>query len=170
LVLTARVHEWAWGDVGRRTVCGLGAAARLHIVSDLGALDLERRCRNCARLRAAFGVSSKVLGAEPIAPSPALAEVAAAVAATVVVSEREREIMMHATGWQSRWPLFRNHFCTSPGGDDWAPIQRLIEVGLMRVSRKPSDLSGGDTVFSVTAIGVAALKGRGKANRTEQAG
>lgn len=86
------------------------------------------------------------------------------------VSERELEIMMHATGWQSRTPLYRNHFCAGPSHDDWAPIQRLIEVGLMRVTREPSAISGGDTVFGVTAIGIAALKGRGKANRSEHSG
>lgn len=159
-----RVHEWAWGDVGRRTVCGNWARLeRLEVVADLGPVELARRCGNCERMRAAIGASSRpVIAAEPAAPSPALA---------VEVSARELDIMMHATGWESRWPLFRNHFCTSPGGDDWAPIQRLVEVGLMRVSREPSPLSGGDTVFCVTAIGIAALKGRNNAaKRSEHTG
>jgi hypothetical protein len=166
-----RVHEWAFGDVGRRTVCGNGRP--LEVVTDLGLVALERRCRNCARLRAAFGTSSKVCELGPEAPSAALTEVAAAAAEQVLaeLDERSFGIMMHATGWQSRWPLFRNYFCTGEGGDDWAPIQKLVELGLMRVGREPSPLSGGDTVFCVTAIGIAALKGRGKAaKRSEQTG
>lgn len=92
------------------------------------------------------------------------------IVACVEVSERELEIMMHATGWESRSPLYRNHFCASEGHDDWSTIQRLVEVGLMRVSSAPSAISGGDTVFCVTAIGIAALKGRGKAKPSEHAG
>lgn len=176
-MIARRVHEWAWGDVGRRAVCGAQRVERLEVVADLGRVDLERRCRNCNRLRAAFGTSSKVIAEEPAAPSPALAAAAAAAAEQILaqgaaeLDDRAFEIMMHATGWESRWPLFRNHFCTSEGGDDWAPIQRLVEVGLMKVSRAPSQLSGGDTVFCVTAIGIASLKGRRKAvKRSEHTG
>jgi hypothetical protein len=157
-----RVHEWAWGDRGRRTVCGNGhRIERIEVVDDLGRVALERRCRNCNGLRAAYGESSRaVLG------DPALTATGAAGA---VVSALERRIMSHATGWESKWPLYRNHFCTSEGGDDWAPIQRLVEIGLMRVSREPSPLSGGDTVFCVTAIGIATLKGgRAQSGETDK--
>lgn len=166
-----RTHEWAWGDVGRRTVCGMAGfgvrgrsqLARLQIVSDLGAIARERRCGNCERMRATIGASSRPVAAEPSAEAAELAAAAAVEGVASDVSARELEIMTHATGWDSRWPLFRNHFCASEGQDGWSEIQRLIEAGLMRVSRKPSELSGGDTVFCVTAIGIAALKGRGKA-------
>jgi len=155
-----RVHEWAWGDLGHRTVCGNGhRLERLEVVADLGTVELGRRCRNCDRLRAAFGASSRAVLGEPA--------LAATGAAGAVVTARERELMSHATGWESRWPLYRNHFCTGPGSDDWTTIQGLIERGLMRETRKPSALSGGDSVFGVTAIGIATLKGSGRAQSGE---
>lgn len=160
-----RTHEWAWGDVGSRTVCGLvgigvrGAAqlARMQVVHDLGPIEPANRCRNCERMRAAIGASSKpVISTEPT-PIPVVAAPAGE------LTERELHILMHATGWESRWPLYRNHFCAGPGDDAWSAIQGLIARGLMRVSREPSELSGGDTVFCATAIGIAALKGKSRA-------
>jgi hypothetical protein len=150
-------------------VCGIGAPGRAHrrvqdvarftIVADLGPVHPEDRCRNCASRRAAFGQSSApVLGAEGAPPSPELAEVAAAAAATVEVSASELELMIHTTGWRSKWPLYRNHFCAGEGHADWTTIEGLIARGLMRETRKPSSLSGGDSVFGVTAIGIATLK------------
>ncbi len=61
-----RKHEWAWGDVGRRTVCGQQATAFVAgkldgvTVHDLGVVDLADRCKNCERMRAASGASRKV--------------------------------------------------------------------------------------------------------------
>lgn len=166
-----RSHEWAWGAVGRRTVCGLGAGSgissnldRLAVVVDLGALPAGERCRNCERMRAAIGASR--VPPEP-APSPELAEAAAGAAARVELAAGDLEIMAHATAWGSRWPLHRNHFCAGPGHADWSAIAALVARGLMKVSREPSPLSGGDTVFSVTAIGIAALR---RANRRAHAG
>jgi hypothetical protein len=156
-----KAHEWAWGAVDHRTVCGLGGASRLSVVCDLGPIDPARRCRKCDRLRAAFGASSRLISDEPppvAADSPlavALEQVAEGLGA---LTEDEQHILEHTTGWLTKWPLYRNHFCTGEGSDDWATIARLIDRGLMRVSRKPSQLSGGDTVFCVTAIGLAALK------------
>jgi len=51
------------------------------------------------------------------------------------------------------------------GRDVDSIVRDLVEVGigLMRVSREPSELSGGDTVFCVTAIGIAALKQKSRA-------
>ena len=48
-------------------------------------------------------------------------------------------------------------------GGEWPPvvsrrvIQGLVARGLMRMSRRPSELSGGDTVFAVTEAGLSAL-------------
>jgi hypothetical protein len=160
-----RVHEWAWGDVGRRTVCGLvgfgvrGRAqlARMQVVHDLGPVEQANRCRNCERMRAAIGASSRpVTGAEPIFPTIVNEEALGAAAGEL--TERERHIIEHSTGWLSRWPLYRNHFCAGPSHDDWRTIQDLVARGLMKVSRMPSPLSGGDVVFCVTAVGIAALK------------
>ena len=151
-----RTHEWAWGDVGQRTVCGIVHVSleRALIVSNLGTVALRQRCRNCDRLRAAYGASSR-----PVASGPGvLGEPVAAAPLVGQLTERERDILEHTTGWRSKWPLYRNHFCASPGHDAWATIEGLIARGIMRKSREPSDLSGGDTVFSVTEAGVAALK------------
>jgi hypothetical protein len=57
---TPRIHEWAWGDIRKRTVCGQVVAAaggRVTVVNDLGAVDLAQRCKNCERMRAAIGTS-----------------------------------------------------------------------------------------------------------------
>jgi hypothetical protein len=56
--VSGRVHEWAWGDVGKRTVCGLTPAAVVKlVVHNLGAVKLDRRCKSCERMRAAAGAS-----------------------------------------------------------------------------------------------------------------
>jgi len=182
VVTRLRIHEWAWGDVGRRTVCGLVGlgvrgrtklAAYAQVVSDLGAVEDASRCRNCERMRATIGTSSRPVAPEPAAVSAELAEVAAYAAERAgELTSRERHIAEHATGWRSRWPQYRNYYCAGPGHDAWATIQGLIERGLMRVSREPSTASGGDTVFCVTAIGIAALKQKRRAaagEATEQA-
>lgn len=166
-----RIHEWAWGDVGHRTVCGLvgfgarGRAAllRMQVVHDLGPVERANRCGNCERMRAAIGASSKpVAHAEP-GPGPAPEASEATVTAAGELTASERHILEHSTGWLSRWPLYRNHFCAGPSHDGWSAIQGLIARELMRVSREPSPLSGGDTVFCVTAIGIAALKQKSRA-------
>lgn len=73
------------------------------------------------------------------------------------MTEAERHVLEHSTGWLSRQPLYRNHFCASEGHHDWATLQGLVERGLM-VARKPSALSGGDTVFIVTDAGIDELR------------
>lgn len=79
----------------------------------------------------------------------------------VTLTVNERDVMAHATAWDlgPRRRLYRNHYCASEGHHSWAELQALCERGLMRVLRKPSALSGGDTVFCVTDAGLAALKG-----------
>jgi hypothetical protein len=160
--MSRRVHEWAWGDVARKTVCGVVRRIDLaEIVTDLGKVDPQRRCLSCARLRAAYGTSSKLAaGGDSAAPGPAeqAGRAADTVAMGLTISESERALMAHTTGWESKWPLYRNHFCASPDGDDWKTIEGLIARGLMYRAREPSDLSGGDTVFAVTPLGVSALK------------
>lgn len=168
----ARFHEWAWGDVGRRTVCGqTSPAVHCNTVSDLGNVATDDRCGNCERMRATIGTSSKPVALEPPAPPSAVLEQVAADAAQLAgeLTAAERHIIEHSTGWHSRWPLYRNHFCAGPSHDAWSTIAGLIERGLMRVSRKPSQLSGGDTVFCVTAIGIAALKQRAPAGAAAKA-
>jgi len=67
----------------------------------------------------------------------------------------EARVMVHATAWPKR---YRNHFCASEGHDDWATLQALCARGLMRVNGADRQLSGGDTVFSVTEDGMRALE------------
>jgi len=74
------------------------------------------------------------------------------------MTEAERHVLEHSTGWLSRQPLYRNHFCASEGHHDWAALQSLCERGLMAIGRKPGPLSGGDTVFIVTDAGIAELR------------
>lgn len=185
-----RVHEWAWGDVGRRTCCGFeplepGARLvsrgrgsllrRIRAVDDLGVIAPAERCRNCERMRAAIGASSRPVLSLDRLPVPTVEGEPGA----VEVAEAERDVMEHATGWRSKWPLYRNHFCAGEGHDSWTTLQALIGRGLVRVSRRPSELSGGDTVFSVTASGIAALdpmrmgsraRGARRAGQRSQAG
>jgi hypothetical protein len=126
-------------------------------VSNLGNVETGDRCGNCERMREAIGTSGRAV-AESAPIFPAIVGEAELAARAGELTARERDVLEHSTGWQSRWPLHRNHYCAGPSHDDWATIQGLIGRELMRVSREPSDLSGGDTVFCVTAIGIAALK------------
>lgn len=55
-----RVHEWAAGDGGIRTVCGLTRIKPgARVVSNLGEIVGEYRCANCDRMRGTIGESSK---------------------------------------------------------------------------------------------------------------
>lgn len=72
------------------------------------------------------------------------------------LSKREREILEHALGWRSSNPGYRNHYCTSPGTDDFAPLQALVARGLM-VDHGADSFNGGLHTFTVTAAGRQAL-------------
>lgn len=156
----ARVHEWAWSDVGSRTVCGLTGRQleRAEVVSDLGEREPSRRCGNCERMRASIGMSRRLPEATPI---PVVAPPAGELA------PHERELLVHATAWGSRWPLHRNHFCAGKDHSDRPTLEALVARGLM-VQHAPTALSGGDDVFTATAIGIAALKGTRRPPTGEQ--
>jgi hypothetical protein len=74
------------------------------------------------------------------------------------LSYTERELMEHATAWHHHRRLYRNHFVTGPGTTDWPTVQALCSRGLMMQTRAPSELSGGDAVFTVTEAGIAKLR------------
>ena len=75
-----------------------------------------------------------------------------------MITDQERHVIDHSLGYPKRGRKpYRNHFCTGEGSDDWETCQALCARGLM-VSRKPSELTGGDTLFIVTDAGKAALK------------
>lgn len=100
-----------------------------------------------------------------VAGGASIAELAAS------LSDRELGVMMHATGWQSRQPLYRNHYCAGEGHHNWSTIQTLVECGLMRCTSECESVGdairGGDKVFAVTAIGIATLRGKGKGCRAQ---
>lgn len=75
----------------------------------------------------------------------------------MTISSAERDVMEHACAFRHARPFYRNHFVTSPECDNWETLQGLCRRGLMRVSREPSELSGGGHVFSVTDSGRAEL-------------
>lgn len=63
-------------------------------------------------------------------------------------------ILQHSLGLDeyARGVPYRNHFCTGPGGDDYAHCVALVERGLMTRS-KGNAITGGDDVFRVTDAG-----------------
>ncbi len=82
--------------------------------------------------------------------------------ATIELTERERHVMSHAAGHKLPPHNYRNRFVTGPGTDDWKTLQALCVRGFMKIVGRPSELSGGDTVFAVTDAGFAALAERGE--------
>jgi hypothetical protein len=85
----------------------------------------------------------------------------------LTLSAQERHVMAHATAWDGKSRLYRNHFCASEGHADWDVLAALCRRGLMRVSRDPSPISGGDTVFAVTPTGLEALRREEKGRQAE---
>ncbi len=49
---------------------------------------------------------------------------------------------------------YRNHYCASEGHHSFAACREAVALGLM-LERAPSDISGGDHVFTVTDAGRA---------------
>ena len=63
----------------------------------------------------------------------------------------------HALGFRNGKPPklpYRNYYCTS--GNDPSML-RLVDHGFARLSRGPSDLTGGDSVFVATTEGMRAV-------------
>jgi hypothetical protein len=57
-----RTHEWAWGYVDKRTVCGLATGQpgqQIEVMHDLSKAAAPDRCKNCERMRSAIGTSRK---------------------------------------------------------------------------------------------------------------
>lgn len=68
--------------------------------------------------------------------------------------------MKHATAWEHRDRLYRNHFVAGPDSDDWPTLQALRARGLMYVRCEPSEDLGNMTVFAVTEGGINVLRRR----------
>lgn len=73
--------------------------------------------------------------------------------------QRELETLQHALGLDEfgEGRMFRNHFVAGKGSTDFLMCTSLVDLGLM-VSRGASELTGGDTCFTVTANGIAYMK------------
>ena len=77
-----------------------------------------------------------------------------------MITDKERQILEHSTGWKSKNPLYRNHFATESGTDDWDTVQELCGRGLMKLTHGPDDLYGGLSFFHVTEKGIALLRSK----------
>jgi hypothetical protein len=65
--------------------------------------------------------------------------------------------LRHAVGFRNGKPQrnpYRNGYHTA--GDD-PSFMRLVAHGFARLARKPSDITGGDSVFAVTTEGLRAI-------------
>ena len=72
---------------------------------------------------------------------------------------RHLHILLHSLGLNEDGTgrAYRNHFCTGPESDDYRNCTELVELGFMR-KRAPSEMTGGDWLFTVTDDGkMAAL-------------
>lgn len=82
-------------------------------------------------------------------------------------TEKERELMEHATGWRSRDPLYRNYFAANPDSEDWHAWKALTDRGLASLF-VPSNEEASILplhYFHVTPLGISALDKRSKGKR-----
>lgn len=70
-----------------------------------------------------------------------------------VVSRREIDILKHALGWPK---VYRNHFVTGEGSDDYDDCERLVGKGLL--TRQRLDWVP-DYIYTVTQKGREILAG-----------
>ncbi|WP_223214349.1 hypothetical protein ACCQ13_14925 [Xanthomonas sp. NCPPB 1638] len=73
------------------------------------------------------------------------------------LTPEELYVLRHSlgTGEGGRNPSYRNHFVTGEGSTDHPTCMQLVDLGLMQ-RRSGNALSGGDDIFTVTAVGRAA--------------
>lgn len=84
------------------------------------------------------------------------------------ISEVERDLMEHATGWRSREPLYRNYFAAAVGTADWLAWCSLQARGLAETMVPANQEALGSYVFfGVTPLGLIAL-GRGSGRRRKR--
>lgn len=80
------------------------------------------------------------------------------------VTEKERDLLEHATGWRTREPLYRNFFAATPGSDDYLAWCLLMTRGLASTF----DPANSEAIFPslvhfrATPKGLRALDGRRK--------
>ena len=70
------------------------------------------------------------------------------------ITDRERELMLHALGQSHRGlkPGWRNYFCTEDGDPEW---ESLVDRGLASSGKTIND--GTDRYYCVTALGCELL-------------
>jgi len=85
----------------------------------------------------------------------------------VAITARQLGILRHATGWTeipahrraqmtSIEQLQRNAYCANPDGVDWADLQALEDLGLVRLSHTTNE--GRVGVFHLTEEGFTVLR------------
>jgi hypothetical protein len=87
--------------------------------------------------------------------------------AAAPITEPERHVLEHATGWLSESPLYRNRFTAGARHADMPAIESLCARGLMLLAAS-SDT--GDSLYCVTIEGIRALRALpGQPKRTKKA-
>lgn len=83
------------------------------------------------------------------------------------LTERERDLLEHATGWRSKEPLYRNYFAATPDSDDWHAWEALRTRGLAIAYVPSSEVASifPLTYFHVTPLGISTLSARRKGRR-----
>ena len=76
------------------------------------------------------------------------------------LAPQQLDILRHSLGLSRGSRVYRNHFVTGPGSDDFDHCESLVAAGLM-VKRAGHPLSGGDPVYHVTDSGKAVVGARG---------
>lgn len=85
-----------------------------------------------------------------------------------VPSAEQLHILRHSLGLTSGREMYRNHFVTGEGSDDYAGCMALVDAGLME-RRGFSALTGGDWCFTVTEAGKrAAIDSLPKLSRAQE--
>lgn len=75
------------------------------------------------------------------------------------MSPEQLQILRHSLGLDQagNGHAYRNHYVTGEGSTDHPVCMELVEGGFME-KRRPSELTGGDDLFILTAFGKAAAR------------
>lgn len=71
------------------------------------------------------------------------------------LTPQQVHILLHATGWETRNPLYRNRYTPSAG--NVRHCERLMKVGLMECTRRPTAEPNDWGGYAVTEAGIAYL-------------
>jgi len=86
--------------------------------------------------------------------------------ASHVLPPEELHVLQHSLGLSKygkaeRW--YRNHFCTSPGSDDFDRCTKLVAAGFMQTRGAGGEIVGGMHTFTVTMEGIKAVEAQSPA-------